>query len=260
MGAEQDRHDTAKWHTAQGVLSVTGMKFMNWQQGVGGGGAIDLVIHVYGMNFKDAVAWLWHHFAASAPPERAAPQRRQLLRLPPQDAGKLLQVRRYLVQTRGLAPSHIESLIESGSLYADTRGNAVFLLLGKENKPVGAELRGTTHRSWRGMAPGSRKDLGFFSVPAPHAATVVLCESAIDAVSCFALYPDRLCVSTSGARPDPAWLTALIDSGYEIYCGFDSDATGEDMARAMIHRHPTVKRLRPSLHDWNDVLTARSYR
>ncbi len=45
-GAQRDRHDKAKWHTAQGVLSISGMKFMNWNQGTGGGGAIDLVMHL----------------------------------------------------------------------------------------------------------------------------------------------------------------------------------------------------------------------
>ena len=30
------------------------------------------------------------------------------------------------------------------------------------------------------------------------------------------------------------------------------------MASAMINLHPTVKRLRPSQHDWNDALRARS--
>ena len=38
-GAESDRHDPAKWHTAHGVLSVNGAKFFNWNQGRGGGGA-----------------------------------------------------------------------------------------------------------------------------------------------------------------------------------------------------------------------------
>ena len=37
-GAQPDRDDQRKWHTAQGVLSVTGAKFMNWNLGVGGGG------------------------------------------------------------------------------------------------------------------------------------------------------------------------------------------------------------------------------
>jgi hypothetical protein len=46
--------------------------------------------------------------------------------------------------------------------------------------------------------------------------------------------------------------------GYEIYCGFDADEPGETASRQMITRHPSIQRLRPSKHDWNDVLTAPS--
>jgi len=94
------------------------------------------------------------------------------------------------------------------------------------------------------MAPGSCKDLGYFSFPSPHAKTIVLCESAIDAVSCAALYPQHLCISTAGARPNPRWLPPLIRRAHQVYCGFDSDRTGDDMAQAMITLHPSVKRLR----------------
>ena len=44
-GAQPDHHDKRKWHTSTGALSVTGAKFMNWHGSVGGGGAIDLVMH-----------------------------------------------------------------------------------------------------------------------------------------------------------------------------------------------------------------------
>ena len=84
----------------------------------------------------------------------------------------------------------INFLINSGKLYADNRGNAVFLLLGKEKKVVGAELRGTNDLRWHGMVPGSRKDLGCFYVKTPNANKIVICESAIDALSYFTLQPD----------------------------------------------------------------------
>ena len=60
-GALRDRHDTSKWHTAQGPLSVTGVKFMNWARSQGGGGAIDLVMHLCGLDFRAAVEWLESH-------------------------------------------------------------------------------------------------------------------------------------------------------------------------------------------------------
>jgi hypothetical protein len=108
------------------------------------------------------------------------------------------------------------------------------------------------------MAPGSRKDFGFFSIPNASLARIILCESAIDALSCFALHPQHRCISTAGARPNPLWLPALIAQAAQIYCGFDADPTGDAMAHAMISLHPSVLRLQPNPHDWNDALRARS--
>ena len=166
-------------------------------------------------------------------------------------------MKHYLVQERTITPAMTDSLIASGRLYADRRGNAVFLLFGKENTPVGAELRGPGPQRWRGMAPGSQRDLGYFSVQAPDARMVILCESAIDTMSCWLLHPSSLCLSTSGARSNPRWLPALLSQGLSVYCGFDSDATGDAMAEQMIALHPSLRRLRPSQHDWNDVLKSR---
>ncbi len=257
-GAKRDRYDKANWHTARGAISCTAAKFMNWNQGVGGGGAIDLVMHLNGLEFRAAVDWLSNHFPHVDRLKAIRTSSATRLLLPPQDPGKLPAVRRYLIRERALPASLIQILIDSGRLYADDRSNAVFLLLGKENNPVGAELRGITAARWRGMAPGSRKDLGYFSVPAPQATAVVLCESAIDAISCVVLYPGRLCASTSGARPNPSWVPELTRQGYEIYCGFDTDSIGEQMADALIALYPSVKRLRPNQHDWNDVLLSQS--
>ena len=258
LGAEPDRHDKHKWHTPAGTLSVSGVKFMNWSRGIGGGGAIDLVIQVKNLGFIDALDWLAQQVVGMVPSAPTVMAPGSAWRLPSADSSHLHGVRSYLTDQRGIAPATIDALIHSGVLYADARANAVFLLLGKENIPVGAELRGTTGRSWRGMAPGSRKDSGFFSIPASPTPTVVLCESAIDAISCRALHPHCRCLSTAGARPNPAWLPLLIAHASEVHCGFDADPTGDDMAAAMIARHPSVKRLRPALHDWNDVLRAQS--
>ena len=117
---------------------------------------------------------------------------------------------------------------------------------------------GTGPVSWRGMAPGSRKDLGCFAIPATNLQACVLCESAIDALSCHALHPSARCLSTAGARPDPAWLSNLLAQPEPIFCGFDADDTGEAVAQAMIARHLSVRRLRPTRKDWNEVLCSES--
>lgn len=252
--AHLDRYDPHKWHTCRGVLSVTGAKFMNWNCGQGGGGAIDLVMHLHRLGFGQALEWLENHFgttviAALSPPPQPS------LSLPPPCPEHLEVVRSYLLHERHLPALLLEPLIGSGSLYADARANAVFVLRGKRNEPVGAELRGTTAVAWRGMAPGSRKDQGCFAIPAAAVlTTTVLCESAIDAISCHALHPQYRCLSTAGARPNPAWLADLLGHAGQLYCGFDSDDTGQAMAQSMMRLYPAIQRLRPSRKDWNEVL------
>lgn len=268
-GEVRDRHDRRKWHTEQGPLSVTGPKFINWHRGQGGGGAIDLVMHLAGVDYRTAVAWLEQHLAAGPPArgeftahqsskQSTAAEKPGTLRLPARDDSLLARVRQYLTRRRGLALSLIEPLVQSAKLYADRRGNAVFLLVaGKAQRPVGAELRGTGPRVWRGMAPGTRKDWGYFWIGAPGSREIVLCESAIDAMSCFQIHPQRICISTSGVRSDPPWLGGLLARGYQLYCGFDADAPGDAAATRMLALYPAVRRLRPPAHDWNDALTSR---
>jgi hypothetical protein len=253
-GAQPDPHDRHKWHTSQGVLSVTGLKFINWTRGIGGGGAIDLAIHLNHYGFMAALQWLEQHFTGTVRPPGSQCLPRRQLQLPVPDPKNLWRVQGYLANERRLPPALTDPLIGSGLIYADAKANAVFLLLEKESHPVGAELRGTTHHPWRGMAPGSQKDLGYFSIGPTHSPSLILCESAIDAISCSTLHPPNRCVSTAGARPNPQWLTKFIERGLEIYCAYDADAAGDAMAQAMQTLYPPVKRLRPSKKDWNDVL------
>ena len=305
--AVRDRQDKSRWHTGRGPLSVTGTKFFNWHACHGGGGAIDLVMHLGGWDARQAIGWLWRHLghhvahpnpstdaradadSASSPafmsgsasssrhstlpgcrsvgePTRHASGRR--LHLPKACPANLPRVRCYLIRQRGLSPGIVASLIDQRKLYADARGNAVFLMVaGKPNRSIGAELRGTGRRVWRGLAPGTRKDVGYFWIGKPGSKQIVLCESAIDAISCFQLHTQLddlrlqsgcICVSTAGVRADPPWLRPLLACGYEICCGFDADEPGDTVSHQMITRHPSIQRLRPSRHDWNDLLTARN--
>jgi len=227
---------------------------MNWCQGIGGGGAIDLVMHLRQIGFGRALEWLELHFGGLPPPQPTTTSHVRSLALPIPVASNWPRARRYLVTERKLPVRLLEPLAQAGTLYADARANAVFLLLDTAAIPVGAELRGTTALAWRGMAPASRKDRGFFGVAATTTHVIVLCESAIDALSCHALHPDYRCLSTSGARPHPGWLPALIAQGLPIYCGFDADPTGDAMAQRMHQLYPSIGRLRPAAKDWNDLL------
>jgi len=267
--AVRDRRDKCKWHTDQGPISITGARFMNWQQGVGGGKAIDLALHLGERDFRTAVLWLARNVAGivttdplHTPRSSSTPAgAKRALRLPVRNDGKLSRVISYLADERSLPAALVNALIDDGRLYADERGNAVFLMLaGKPHRVVGAELRGTGGPSWRGMAPGSTKDAGFFWIGDPASQRIVLCESAIDAISCHALDQERICISTSGVRSNPRWLPALFARGYTIACGFDADQAGDNAANAMMTRYPLIQRLRPPAKDWNEVLLAHNAR
>ncbi|MBA7662833.1 hypothetical protein ES703_70866 [subsurface metagenome] len=259
-GCIKDKLDKAKWHTTEGVISVTCQKFMNWTKGTGGGGAIDLAMHVTRCDFKTAVFWLSDNFPdyCLQTAQGSTFVSNQTFSLPKRNDSRLQQIIKYLRDDRCIPTRLIDFLVRSGKLYADNRANAVFLLLGKEKKVVGAEIRGTTHSKWHGMAPGSRKDLGCFFMKRSHTKKAVLCESAIDAISYFALNPNCLALSTSGVNLNPAWLPLLNEKGFDIYCGFDSDDTGDLFSNRMIYLYPTVKRLRPGKHDWNEDLRLKS--
>jgi hypothetical protein len=260
-GAVRDRYDKNKWHTSEGTISVTGQRFMNWNLNKGGGGAIDLVIHLYRFDFKAAIVWLEKNsrYSIDNQPPLDPPGKPAIFMPPLKCDQNLPSVINYLTFHRKIPQTLLYRLIDSGKLYADIKSNAVFLLLGKEKKVVGAELRGTSQKRWMGMSKGSRKDLGAFSVKALAPRNIVICESAIDAISYHALHPDCTAVSTSGATPAPAWLTSLVNRDVEIYCGFDKDKTGNANANEMIHLFPKVKRLKPPKHDWNEVLKSISY-
>lgn len=259
-GSTPDRYDKRKWHTPCGTLSVNGPKFINWYQNKGGGGAIDLVCHLRGNDFKQAITWLADNFDPSALPNTphksyTHPSQKKL-QIPPEDKNKTERIIRYLIHRRCIPRHIVMAEVQYGKIYADSKANAVFLLLGKEKKVVGAELRGTGLAKWRGMAPGSKKQLGAFYALGQSNRKMLLCESAIDALSCLAIWPEYTAISTSGATHNPVWLKNLLDHECDIYCGFDADKTGDMMANKMIGLYPSVKRLRPQMHDWNEQLQA----
>ncbi len=83
---------------------------------------------------------------------------------------------------------------------------------------------------------------------------MIICESAIDAISYFQMNPDSLAVSTSGAIPNPKWIKYFVKANFDIACGYDADRTGDTMAQKMINIYPCIKRIRPDKKDWNQVL------
>ena len=67
LGYRQDPANPARWKRPGSVLSIRGSQFFDHRQGRGGGGAIDLVMHVRGCRFRAAVEFLERHAGRPRP-------------------------------------------------------------------------------------------------------------------------------------------------------------------------------------------------
>ncbi len=290
LGGAQDRYDTHKWRVNDEHISINGERFYNHDQQKGGGGSIDLVMHVAGYSFTQAVAYLNHEagpeLAVAAAANYGARERmaqgqeivergeRAPFMQPQADEDRWPQVQAYLVEQRGIPRGMIDELHERGTIYADGRSNAVFLRTNEEGQAVGASLRGTLPGSeFQGLAYGTRRDEGHFSftigTPERYSAPQYhITESPIDALSRAALIEradergEYVFLSNDGHGELPKrQIEEGLARGALVHCGFDNDAGGNKLWQQVKEAYPraeAIVRERPpaGAKDWNDALRA----
>ena len=249
FGYQRDPSDRSRWRGQGSVISLTGTKFYDHLQGRGGGGAIDLAMHVAGCPFLVALDLL----------EQIAPEPAE--RLAPGEPSSWQQVYRYLTEQRGLAPRLVDHCHRNRLIESDQRANAVFVTRDADGTPLGAELCGTQPgRPFKGMARGSRKAQGGFWIARQKPGPTLLTESAIDALSAFSIAKLRhiaVIISTAGVAVRlPPWITHRNPE--TILCGYDTDSIGEAAAQHLMEQHPGIRRLCPAEghKDWNEQLLA----
>ncbi|RON41384.1 hypothetical protein BK666_24575 [Pseudomonas frederiksbergensis] len=256
------------WKTHAGRITVTDEKFYNHDADKGGGGAIDLAMHLGGFGFKDAVAWLGGtHGRDAAVQTYQAEAKHQATRIldttekpkleiPEQDPRKLPKVKAYLTNTRGIPEQIVDIAIEKGRLWADKYGNAVFALRDLEGNMSGAELRGTYSKPFHGI----RGDRGLYFTGKAASKVAVFVESSIEAMSYQALKDNALVIGTAGSTRDILQSAAkhLEGQGYKIVDGFNADKAGDrlgDRLKQAVTQE--VERVRPTAgKDWNIELKA----
>lgn len=278
LGLECDRHDKHKWRDGDHIISISGPLFMDWLADAGGRGAIDLVMHVQRVEFKEAVEWLSGRDFSQRPTQVSnadqvkAPDPRAL-EMPGNCSRRWDAVREYLVEGRKLPAVLVERLHERGLIYADEYQNAVFVRHSLQARSwqrgeiVGASLRGTwgEDNHFHGLAPGSARDQGWFWIGTGQGPVnrVLLVESPIDAMSLAVL--DRaqrgpegvsIYLSTDGSGGVPVEaLKTVLRSGELVSAAFDADVAGETIAWRVAQQVPGIERLTPGQSkDWNERL------
>ncbi|NET33265.1 MAG: DEAD/DEAH box helicase family protein [Cyanothece sp. SIO1E1] len=278
LGLQQDPHDKHKWQDSGHIISINHGKFMDWLADKGGGGAIDLVMHVQTVDFKTAVQWLSGQDLTAQPSypqwrSQATDQEPRPFEMPSSSERRWPAVQNYLVERRKLPAALVNRLHERGFIYADDLQNAVFLRYAHEGstwnrqEPNGASLRGTwgEGNTFHGLAPGSSREEGWFWIGAGQGEIkrVMLTESPIDGLSLAVLDQGKpttsgvtIYLSTDGAGTIPIMpLQQVQQQGGQVAVAFDADAAGEEMAWRVAQQLPGVRRMVPAYgKDWNERL------
>ena len=274
LGLDPDPMDKHKWLHSDHQINITLGKFYDWKELKGGGGAIDLVMHVNQCNFKQSLAWLNDRFGESATLTAVTYQTRQIIQsepplpfiAPTQDSSQWQRVRSYLKSERRLPSAVVDNLYQQGLIYADSKQNLVSIRRDLSGQNItGASLRGTagTDNSFKGLARGSKRKDGWFYFtqggqfvdPIQRA---VLLESPIDAMSFAVLDRTKslktLYLSTDGAGTVPLEFLRTLPA-LSVIVALDNDQAGEEMAQRIIEQLPNQPvRFRPLATDWNSEL------
>ena len=271
LGLEADPNDKHKWQNEHHTINITGSKFFDWKHNQGGGGAIDLVMHVNECNYKQSVAWLNERLGEGAAMEAATYKTREIIKTEPvqeftppvPEHSKWLSVKQYLTRERMLPSGLVARLHEQGLIYADKNQNAVFIRRSIDGEKItGASLRGTAgdDNKFKGLAKGSKRKEGWFYFDKGEQSSdpvrrVVLVESPIDAMSLAVLErtdsKKTLYLSTDGAGQIPTEFLAEVK---EVVIAYDNDSSGNLMAQRVSSQLPNVVRKLSKAIDWNQEL------
>lgn len=253
-------------------LKISNGKWMWWSRGFGGHTALDYLIKVRGLGFREAVQMITGQ-VAKQPPVSLYPGKKEL-RLP-EKSDTNDKVIKYLTG-RGIDEEIIKECIEKGIIYqAKSYGNVVFVGKDEEGKPRYATFRSCSSARIMGDVGGSRKDYSFRLMTEDNA-NLHLFESAIDLLSYATIakrngrdYRNYNLVSLGGiyvpkgekAMTRPKAIEMLFRPGNKIkriYIHFDNDDAGRNASvklKELLDKQFEVKDAPPPYgKDFNDYL------
>lgn len=215
-----------------------------------GGKAVDFAMKYLGMPFREAVFEMLGKLPdveIESTPEIA---------YKPDTATNQKRVIAYLCKRRGLDYKLITGLIRNGKLRQDTHGNCVFVIKDKSGKSIAAELHGTGDTRFKGQAT-PQEGYGFEMSVGSAVKWVIYTESAIDLVSLYQLFKDKLSdsllVSLGGIGKTSVIENYLASYPNAKHClAIDNDDRADEFAS----RFPNFIRRRPDpqFKDWNEQL------
>ncbi|MBD2472160.1 MobV family relaxase [Nostoc sp. FACHB-145] len=277
-----------RWKGYGHIISIDGSKFYDFSpdQQKGGGGAIDLVMHVQGCNFTRAIAWLSESFGKTGVQKAAISHSLNLtneiihsqpcfkFQQPVQDKAHWSEVAQYLTTKRGIPPNLVQALYLRGLVYADAHQNAVFVMRNFNDQINGAFLRGTKgeNNTFKGYHKGTKRGDSWFyfhlgGQAQSRVERAVLCKSPIEALSFATLElkayqgmpPQRtmyLAVDNPKSLPVNFLRTVPV-----VEMAFDNNVWGHETALSIqkLLKDATTLIALAKGKDWNEQLVQKLY-
>ena len=258
----QDSADKRNYKTEVGRITLTSEKFFNHDTGKGGGGAIDLVMHVRGCDFKTAISILGgklaseHQRVIQTATDRAIQMTienasealtKTISEVPKDHPENWPAVIDWMTKTRGIKATTLEKARAMGIVTVDERNNILF----HNETKTGSEIRG------RGKDfKGYRGKRNLFKFQTGDEKKALLVESGTDALAAYECGFKGLIVSTGGD-----WKQTAVDAinklkimGYKILIGTDNDESGDKKAEKLLGAITGSLRYVPDGRDWQAQL------
>jgi hypothetical protein len=166
-------------------IVVTGSRWFDNKAGVGGGGAIDLIIHIARVNFSVACRSLADEFLGHAAGQTAFYSQELAAIYAVRDESKWPIARAYLVEGRKIAADLVDRLHQTGAIFANNHcpnPSLVFLHRDLQGVVRGATLRDSKHQSAFRPCLGNKLTEWFTVGDSTVASSIVAVESPIDAL------------------------------------------------------------------------------
>jgi hypothetical protein len=238
-------------------------------QGIGGHGAIDYLMKMERLPFRQAVEAVAGIGTVTARPQQESEQPKTLFL--PEKKWNSLRLYGYLCQKRGIESGIVNALMDEGKLYEDKRGNVVFVGFDEQGQARFASLRGTYgDGAFRMDCAGSDKRYGFSMAASEPTVRLYVFESPIDAMSHASLEKDITGDTDAWKQHSRLSLAGISDTALpfflnqhpnlrELVLCLDNDRAGIDASVALVRKyldkgfHARIEL--PTGKDYNEDLT-----
>ena len=265
--------NSTMWRGNAQAINVTGdALWFDHKSGKGGVGTIDLVMHLDGQSFREAVHSLsgGHHGRFDAHSAAATPlaERRPLGELMDEyarrDDTRWPNAFAYLTKRRCLPAEVVDDLHKCGRVYANDRGGVVFLHHDELGQLGGATIKSSNPYSHFAQCVGNKTGSWFHvGLPPADCQTIAITESPIDAISYHVLHPEKhLCVVSVAGQYIPDDLLRVCRNKKTIIAidnpALERSEQAADITRGIIEttlaKCPHAHLHTPAAKDWNDDL------